>query len=73
MSSVNKIFGPPGAGKTTYLLNVVDAELENHVPSIKIGYFSFTRKAANEARDRAIKKFPSLNAKNRLPVFPNAP
>ena len=69
MSSVNKIFGPPGAGKTTYLLNVVDAELENHVPSIKIGYFSFTRKAANEARDRAIKKFPSLNAKTDFPYF----
>jgi DNA helicase II / ATP-dependent DNA helicase PcrA len=69
MSNVNKIFGPPGAGKTTYLLNVVDAELENHVPSIKIGYFSFTRKAANEARDRAIKKFPSLNAKTDFPYF----
>jgi len=69
MSSVNKICGPPGAGKTTYLLNVVDAELENHVPSIKIGYFSFTRKAANEARDRAIKKFPSLNAKTDFPYF----
>ena len=69
MNNVNKIFGPPGAGKTTYLLNVVDAELENHVPSIKIGYFSFTRKAANEARDRAIKKFPSLNAKTDFPYF----
>jgi DNA helicase II / ATP-dependent DNA helicase PcrA len=69
LNNVNKIFGPPGAGKTTYLLNVVDAELENHVPSIKIGYFSFTRKAANEARDRAIKKFPSLNAKTDFPYF----
>ena len=69
MNTVNKIFGPPGAGKTTYLLNVVDAELENHVSSIKIGYFSFTRKAANEARDRAIKKFPSLNAKTDFPYF----
>ena len=48
---------------------MVDAELENHVPSIKIGYFSFTRKAANEARDRAIKKFPSLNAKTDFPYF----
>jgi adenylate kinase family enzyme len=31
MSNVNKIFGPPGAGKTTYLLNVVDKELGDGV------------------------------------------
>jgi Holliday junction resolvasome RuvABC ATP-dependent DNA helicase subunit len=42
LNNVNKIFGPPGAGKTTYLLNVVDAELENHVPSIKIGAITKT-------------------------------
>jgi hypothetical protein len=35
----------------------------------EIGYFSFTRKAANEARDRAIEKFPSLNEKTDFPFF----
>jgi len=69
LSTINKIFGPPGAGKTTYLLNVVDTELESGVRSESIGYFSFTRKAANEARDRAIQKFPSLNAKTDFPYF----
>ena len=67
--NVHKIFGPPGAGKTTYLLNQVERELEAGVPSTRIGYFSFTRKAANEARDRAILKFPHLNAKTDFPYF----
>ena len=69
MTDIHKIFGPPGCGKTTYLLNVVDKELEADVSSAKIGYFSFTRKAANEARDRAIQKFPQLNAKTDFPYF----
>ena len=69
MSEVHKIFGPPGAGKTTYLLNVVDKELESGVSSMRIGYFSFTKKAANEARDRAIQKFPKLNARTDFPYF----
>ena len=69
MSEIHKIFGPPGAGKTTYLLNRVEKELEDGVPSMKIGYFSFTKKAANEARDRAIAKFPQLNPKTDFPFF----
>jgi superfamily I DNA/RNA helicase len=69
MTDIHKIFGPPGCGKTTYLLNVVDSELGAGVSSAKIGYFSFTRKAANEARDRAIQKFPQLNAKTDFPYF----
>ena len=69
MSEIHKIFGPPGAGKTTYLLNRVEQELAAGVSSARIGYFSFTRKAANEARDRAIEKFPSLNAKTDFPFF----
>lgn len=36
---------------------------------VNIGYFSFTRKAANEARDRAIAKFPHLNEKTDFPYF----
>jgi superfamily I DNA/RNA helicase len=66
---VQKVFGPPGSGKTTYLLNIVDRELEADVSPARIGYFSFTRKAANEARDRAILKFPNLNAKTDFPYF----
>jgi DNA helicase-2/ATP-dependent DNA helicase PcrA len=69
MTAVRKVFGPPGSGKTTYLLNQVDTELSGGVSPGKIGYFSFTRKAANEARDRAIAKFPDLNAKTDFPYF----
>jgi DNA helicase-2/ATP-dependent DNA helicase PcrA len=69
LSHIHKIFGPPGSGKTTYLLSVVEKELESGVPASSIGYFSFTKKAANEARDRAITKFPTLDAKTDFPWF----
>ncbi len=67
--SVRKVFGPPGSGKTTFLLNVVEQELENGVLPSKIGYFAFTRKAANEAKERAIEKFPGLNSESDFPWF----
>jgi len=44
-------------------------ELADNTLSSQIGYFSFTRKAAGEARDRAIQKFPSLNAETDFPWF----
>jgi len=66
---ITKVFGPPGSGKTTFLLNVVEKELADNTLSSQIGYFSFTRKAAGEARDRAIQKFPSLNAETDFPWF----
>jgi len=47
-----KVFGPPGTGKTTYLLNEVKFFLKEGVPLHKIGYFAFTKKAANEAKNR---------------------
>jgi DNA helicase-2/ATP-dependent DNA helicase PcrA len=69
MTEMTKVFGPPGSGKTTYLLSVVEKELAAGVSSARIGYFSFTRKAAHEARDRAIEKFPTLDAKMDFPFF----
>ena len=50
------VLGPPGTGKTTTLLKKVDSYLKNTDPD-KIGYFAFTKKAANEAKDRAMKQF----------------
>tara|TARA_R110001606_G_scaffold198544_1_gene346026 strand:- start:183 stop:1706 length:1524 start_codon:yes stop_codon:yes gene_type:complete len=52
-----RYFGPPGTGKTTTLLNQVDALLSNDMSPNDIGYFAFTRKAAHEARDRAVARF----------------
>jgi DNA helicase-2/ATP-dependent DNA helicase PcrA len=51
------ILGPPGTGKTTELLRVVDELLKSGVDSTKICFMAFTRKAANEARNRAVEKF----------------
>jgi superfamily I DNA/RNA helicase len=51
------ILGPPGTGKTTTLLNLVEEFLRDGVDIKKIGYFSFTKKAAWEATTRAEEKF----------------
>ena len=49
-----KLFGPPGTGKTTKLLKYVKTFLKLGTPVDKIGYFAFTKKAANEAVDRML-------------------
>ena len=40
------ILGPPGTGKTEYLLRRVEDELANDIKPQEIGYFSYTKKAA---------------------------
>jgi superfamily I DNA/RNA helicase len=52
MEKINKIYGPPGTGKTYRLIKRVKAYQRKGVPLPKIGYFAFTRKAAEEARKR---------------------
>jgi DNA helicase-2/ATP-dependent DNA helicase PcrA len=54
---VTKLFGPPGTGKTTRLLSVMEEHLTAGVRPEKIGFISFTQKAANEARERAMERF----------------
>lgn len=54
-SKTTIILGPPGTGKTTRLLSIVEQELLDWTPANKIGYLAFTRKAAQEARERATK------------------
>ena len=51
------ILGPPGTGKTTTLLNLVDEFIQQGIRPKQIGYFSFTKKAAREAANRASEKF----------------
>ena len=63
-----RVFGPPGTGKTTTLLNMVDKELDAGTPPERIAFLAFTRKAAYEARDRAAVRF-NLDPKKQLPYF----
>ena len=63
MTKVTKIYGPPGTGKTEKLIRRAMAYIRVGTPVNKIGYFAFTRKAANEARDRMLKKNPQYKKK----------
>ena len=60
--------GPPGTGKTTTLLNLVDEFIQQGIRRKQIGYFSSTKKAATEAATRAAEKF-SLDVENDLDNF----
>jgi superfamily I DNA/RNA helicase len=63
-----KVIGPPGTGKTRNLLQTVQKYVDEGIALENIGYFAFTRKAANEARDRFLKINTHLTKKD-LPYF----
>lgn len=61
------VFGPPGCGKTHFLLNEVEKALTRGVRPNRIIFVGFTRKAIREAVERACSKF-GLTEKD-LPHF----
>ena len=61
------ILGPPGTGKTTTLLQIVEDSLKRGISPERIAYLAFTRKAASEAQERAMVKF-GFDA-DRFPYF----
>ena len=63
-----KVIGPPGTGKTRSLLQTVQRYIDEGVALKDIGYFAFTRKAANESRDRFLKLNTDLTKKD-IPYF----
>ena len=67
MRFVQVILGPPGTGKTTTLLKIVEDALARGISPERIAYLAFTRKAANEAKERAMIQFGFDEA--RFPFF----
>ena len=61
------ILGPPGTGKTTYVLNEIESLIQKGVSPDRIAFVSFTKKAVTEATDRASDRF-NLK-KSQLPLF----
>jgi len=56
MNNLSMIFGAPGCGKTTYLINLLKTILTEYDPD-KVAFVSFTKKGSYEGRDRAISEF----------------
>ena len=66
---IYKYYGPPGTGKTYRLINRARAYVKKYkTPLDRIGYFAFTKKAADEAKARMpfenkkLKYFKTLHA-----------
>ena len=55
--SWNIVLGPPGTGKTTFLLNKVEELFKEDIQPYELAYLAFTKKAATEALTRAVDKF----------------
>ena len=53
---IKKFYGPPGTGKTEKLIRRAMAYVRTGTPVNRIGYFAFTKKAANEAKERMFSK-----------------
>jgi len=70
MTDFTKIFGIPGSGKTEKLLTEIEKKVENDaVPLSSIWYTTFTRSAANDAKERIVTKFNINDEEEKLLFF----
>lgn len=53
-----RLIGPPGTGKTTYLLGIIKSWIEQGVEPSRIAFLSFSKAAIQEARDRVLGAIP---------------
>lgn len=56
------LWGPPGTGKTTALMTLLDAHLKAGAPSHQIMVATFTRNARKEVKDRLATRFGLLDS-----------
>jgi superfamily I DNA/RNA helicase len=62
------VLGPPGTGKTTTMMSIIEELMARGVSIQDIAFLSFSRKAVREAKERAVAKF-GLDAEKDLPLF----
>jgi len=65
--TTKKIFGPPGTGKTTRLLDIMEKYLEEGGNPARLAFISFTKKAVAEAKARVYERF-GIHGED-LPLF----
>jgi DNA helicase-2/ATP-dependent DNA helicase PcrA len=61
------LLGPPGTGKTTSLMTMIEEALNSGIQPEEIAFVSFTKKAVMEATERACSKFNF--PRTRFPLF----